>query len=248
MTPSIRAVILAAALTAPLTAYPAPREFHVAVVGDSLAQGAGDESGQGIAGRLEPELRSRGVDSVVTVNFGANGATTSDIAARLRQPATRVALARANAIVLSAGANDLRRSVTGEQPLRSPLVIVDQVLRNIAGIVAELHRINPEAHILILGAYNPVPHQRAAAVLQPLITIWDVALVVQFADDPLVSIVRLSDIVDRPERLSTLDSFHPGGEAYQETARRIAELLGYGSSIGSAAPASPLLPEPARQP
>ncbi|MFN2239974.1 MAG: hypothetical protein ABR524_11330, partial [Thermoanaerobaculia bacterium] len=54
---------------------------------------------------------------------------------------------------------------------------------------------------------------------------------------PLVSVVRLSDILDRPERLSTLDSFHPGSEAYQQAARRIAGLLAAEMpSIGANAP------------
>ncbi|HUP50742.1 MAG TPA: GDSL-type esterase/lipase family protein [Thermoanaerobaculia bacterium] len=227
-----RAALLAAALATAVTAYPAsgPREIHVALVGDSLAYGAGDESGRGIGGRLEPELRSRGIDSIVTTNLGATGATTRDLAAALRRPATRAALARAHAVVVSIGANDLRRPLLGEEPLRSPLLIVDEVLRNIEGIVAELRRINPEARILVLGAYSPIPHERAPILLEPLIAMWDAALMAQFIDDPLVSVVRLSDIVDRPGRLSTIDLFHPGGEAYQETARRIADLLAPGTS------------------
>jgi lysophospholipase L1-like esterase len=50
-------------------------------------------------------------------------------------------------------------------------------------------------------------------------------LATRYASNPRVAVVRLSDIVNRPDRLSTIDSFHPGGEAYQETARRIADLL-----------------------
>jgi lysophospholipase L1-like esterase len=226
MTSSIRVAILTVALAASLTAHTAlaERHLHVVTIGDSLAYGIGDEEGKGIAGRLEPELRDRGIESVVTANLAANGATTRDVSARLREPETRSAIARANAVVLSVGANDFRLPLS-EQTLRSPRLIVEQVLRDIDATVAELHRINPTARIFVLGAYTPVPHQRAALLLEPLVAVWDATLIAQFADNPLVSVVRLSDIVDRPERLSTLDSFHPGGEAYQHTARRIAELL-----------------------
>ena len=60
------------------------------------------------------------------------------------------------------------------------------------------------------------------------------------------SVVRLSDILDRPERLSTLDSFHPGSEAYQKAARRIAGLLAADplSVEGKAADASRLQKPP----
>lgn len=225
MTLSKRAALLALTTAVALCSYakPAPRHLHVAVVGDSLAFGSGDEAGKGIAGRIEPELRSRGSETVLTTNLAAAGATTADVMTRLREPATRAALAAADAIVLSSGANDFRPR-QGER-LRSPLLIVEDVLRNLDSIVAELHGINPKARVLILGAYTPVAHERTAELLEPLILMWDALLVMRFADNPLVSFVRLSDIVNRPERLSTIDGFHPGGEAYQEAARRIAELL-----------------------
>jgi len=222
---SLRIALLTLVLAVSLSAAPATSSMHVALVGDSLAFGAGDETGQGIGGRLEPELRRRGVKSIVTTNHGVTGATTRDLHAALRKPAVRTAIERANAVVISAGANDLRAMLLGEERLRSPLIVADEVLNNIESIVGEVRRVNPTTRILILGGYAPIANDRAPALLEPLVTIWDAALLARFADDPLVSIVRMSDIVDRPERLSTIDSFHPAGEAYQETAQRIADML-----------------------
>lgn len=227
MKTSLRIAILAAVLAASVTARPSPLppEMRVALVGDSLVHGAGDESGKGLAGRLERELRSRGFGSIVTTNLGVTGATTDDLGAALRLPKTRAAVRRAHAVVVSVGANDLRATLFGDEPVRSPLVIADQVLRNIDGIVDEIRALNPGTRILVLGAYAPVPREGAAALLEPLVAIWDAALMAQFADDPLVSVVQLSDIIDRPARLSRRDGFHPGGEAYQVIAGRIADNL-----------------------
>lgn len=227
MTPILRIALLPVVLAVAFAASPAEatRSMHVALVGDSLAFGAGDEDGKGIGGRLEPEMRSRGIDSLVTTNLGVTGATTRDLEAALLVAATRKAIESADAIVISIGANDLRKTLLGEERLRSPLLIADEVLRRMDGIVTEIRAMNSNARILILGAYTPIAHERAAAALEPFIAIWDAVLITQFADDPLVSVVRLSDIVNRPERLSKVDSFHPGGEAYQETAKRIADLL-----------------------
>lgn len=239
MPPSIRIAVLTAVLAVSVMASPAPepRRIHVAVVGDSLAYGAGDEEEKGIAGRLEAELEALGIDSVVTTKLGATGATTRDFGFVLRQPKTRSELASADAFVLSIGANDLREAFLGGGALRSPIDVVDRVLRDIAATVAELHRINPRARVLLLGGYTPIPEERVALFLEPIIALWDAALMVQFVDDPLVSVVRLSDILDRPERLSTIDSFHPGSEAYQEAARRIAGLLAADSPTVDASPA-----------
>lgn len=226
MTRIVHAVVLTFALSSPLSAAAVETPaLHVALVGDSLAHGAGDESGKGIAGRLEPELRQRGISAVSTANLARTGSTTRDLVTTLTQSATRNEIARANAIILSVGANDVRRLLASDADLESVVTLVEEVLHNIDAIVAELHRINPNARIVLLGAYAPIPAEDAALFLEPLVAMWDATLEERFADDRRVSVVRLSDIVDRPERLSTIDSFHPGGEAYQVASQRIAELL-----------------------
>ena len=201
------------------------RQIRLALVGDSLAYGAGDEERRGIAGRIEPELRTRGIESVITTNVARVGATTTDLAERLRDPKTRKTIESADAIVLSIGANDVRRMLVGEEPLRSPFVVANGVLKKIEELVADIRSINADAHIVILGGYVPVADADAASALEPLVAVWDMALMARFTQDQRISVVRLSDIVNRPERLSRIDSFHPGGEAYQETARRIADVI-----------------------
>ena len=194
-------------------------------LGDSLAYGAGDETHSGIAGRLKDELRTRGLSSVETVNLGVNGAQTADLIARLGQDRVRRSVASADAIVLSIGANDLFRTPgSREATLRDPLAVAGRILDRIAGIVADLHALNPEVRILILGGYNPVPSHPLKAVISGLLEVWDGTLADRFAGDARVTVVKMTDVVV-PQRLSRYDSFHPGGAAYAEAAKRIADLL-----------------------
>jgi len=202
-----------------------PDTLHVVALGDSLAYGAGDESGEGIAGRLEDELRARGVDAVETVNLGVNGAQTGDVLSRLKQERVRKQLAKADAIVLSIGANDLFRSgQSREDILRAPFEVAERILGRIESIVAELHRINPEARVLLLGGYNPVPRHQYAPLINQYLGLWDTALAGRFEPDTRVAVVKMNDIVT-PQRLSRYDSFHPGAAAYREAAKRIAAML-----------------------
>lgn len=199
--------------------------IRVVAIGDSLAYGTGDESGEGIAGRLEDELRTRGITSVETQNLGVNGAQTADLITRLKQERTRKAVADADAIVLSIGANDLFRTPGArEETLQNPLAVASRILTRLESIVAELHRLAPKARILILGGYNPVPNHPYASMINQYLGLWDSTISDRFARDPLVTIVKLSDIVS-PKRLSRLDHFHPGGEAYGAAAKRIAEII-----------------------
>jgi lysophospholipase L1-like esterase len=210
-----------------------PDSLHIVTLGDSLAYGAGDESGEGIAGRIRLELERAGVEQVETTNLGVNGAQTGDLMQRLRQQRVRQAVAGADAVVLSIGANDLFRSPGArEETLRAPLAVAERILGNIEQIVADIHSINPEAHVLILGGYNPVPGHAQAAMIEQYLGLWDAVLASRFQDDHRIEVVTMSDLVSH-DRLSRLDSFHPGGEAYQAAAQRIAEMLARGTGTAS---------------
>ncbi len=197
---------------------PQHHTIHVVALGDSLAYGTGDESGKGIAGRLDPA-------TFTTLNLGVNGAQTSDLIGKLGQQRFRDRIADADAILLSIGANDLWRSESVRQEtLRDPVPVASQVLDRISDIVSDLHQSAPHARILVLGAYNPVPKHPMAPLINHYLEIWDATLANRFKDDPLVSVVKMDDIVT-PKRLSRYDGFHPGGAAYEDAANRIATLL-----------------------
>lgn len=204
---------------------PMPETLHVVSIGDSLAYGAGDESGGGITGRIDDELEKHGIHDVHTVNLGVNGAQTSDLLNRLKQKRVREEIARADAIVLSIGANDLFRTPHArEEMMRAPLVVAERILGRIHSIVTQLHEINPRARVLLLGGYNPVPRHEWAPLINQYLGMWDAALAANFESDPRVAVVKMSDIVTA-QRLSRYDSFHPGGDAYAEAAKRIAGML-----------------------
>jgi len=202
-----------------------PDTLHVVAIGDSLAYGAGDERGGGIARRLEHELEALGVRSVETVNLGVNGAQTDDLIARLRTKRTRDAIAAADAVVLSIGANDLFRSSHSRQEiLRAPFEIAERILGRIETIVKEIHAINPRARVLLLGGYNPVPSHEWSKLIDQYLVMWDEVLAARFEEDRRVEVVQMRDIVTA-QRLSRYDNFHPGAAAYDEAAKRIAGML-----------------------
>ncbi|HEX8171462.1 MAG TPA: GDSL-type esterase/lipase family protein [Thermoanaerobaculia bacterium] len=202
-----------------------PKTLHVVTLGDSLAYGAGDETGEGISGRLDDELRTRGVSEVETVNLGVNGAQTGDLIARLKTKRVRDTVAAADAIVLSIGANDLfRSSHSREEILRAPFQVAERILGRIETIVATIHEINPRARVLVLGGYNPVPRHEWASLIDQYLTMWDQALAARFESDKRVAVVKMADIVSA-SRLSRYDNFHPGADAYRRAAARIADLL-----------------------
>ncbi|HJW92294.1 MAG TPA: GDSL-type esterase/lipase family protein [Thermoanaerobaculia bacterium] len=201
--------------------------MKIAILGDSLAYGTGDESDGGIAGRIRSML-----PDIESVNLGVSGAVTSDVARRLNQTNVRSHLKNADVIVLSIGANDLFRTPGAQQrAFEDPMKLADEILAKIAHIVSELQRISPHARILLLGGYNPVPDHPLAFMIDGYVEMWDELLVKRF------EVVKTHDLVIGAN-LSRYDRFHPGGPAYQAIAERIAERIAGMALPTSAAPDS----------
>jgi lysophospholipase L1-like esterase len=203
--------------------------FRVAVVGDSVAHGAGDESGRGIAGNLDALLAGKHV----VQNLGIDGACTGNILRLLRTSAAQATLAACDAVVVSIGGNDLYGdSLARLTTLVAPSLAMDRVIVRVAGIVAAIHRANPTARIFLLGLYDPY----RTPFLDEQVAHWDARLIERFARDRAVDVVRIADVV----RVSPIDHFHPGAAGYAAIAGRVAGAIKPSPETpASAAPSSP---------
>ncbi|HYC58778.1 MAG TPA: GDSL-type esterase/lipase family protein [Thermoanaerobaculia bacterium] len=187
--------------------------LRIAVLGDSVARGAGDERGRGISGALEEQLQRAAV-----VNLGINGARTFN----LRRVLSHEALQSADVIVLSIGGNDLYGDSIAR--VRSTLVPERQrerIAARVVRLVARVRRVNPAAHVVVLGLYNPYK----VAWLDEQVNLWDARLIARFAAMRDVTVIRICDVLDRADRISTIDRFHPGATGYAAIAQRIVASL-----------------------
>ena len=190
------------------TPFVARAVHRIAVIGDSVAHGAGDESNSGgIAGRLG------------ATNFGINGARTSVVLNLMRRPDVQRALERADLVVVSIGGNDLfGDTVARFTTILAPTLSMERTIDRIALIVDRIHAANPAARIVLLGLYDP--YRKPA--LDEQVARWDSSLIARFAHDRAVDVVRIADLFEYTTRLSPLDQFHPSAEGYALIAARIA--------------------------
>lgn len=197
--------------------------FRTVVLGDSVAYGAGDESGLGIAGRFDRELQRLGIRASHTLNLGINGARTAIVRRHLRREDVRAAIRTADALILSIGGNDLY----GDQRSRlfasvAPRRRIQIVLGRVERLIREIRRINPVTQIYLLGLYNPYT---ASRFVEQQVNAWDGRLIVSLASSRNLTVIRIADLLALPDRLSTRDRFHPGAAGYAAIAARIAAAL-----------------------
>lgn len=82
-------------------------KIRMAVIGDSLARGTGDDEGLGFVRRAGNLLKDKGYDVQVLNNLGVNGLRTDALLTKLDEQGVRYVLQQSNFILLSIGANDL---------------------------------------------------------------------------------------------------------------------------------------------
>ncbi|MGZ8832119.1 MAG: GDSL-type esterase/lipase family protein [Thermoanaerobaculia bacterium] len=197
--------------------------LRVVVLGDSVAHGAGDETGRGIEGCLDRKLLARARAFVPAVNYGINGGRTLDALRLLRSRAAQPALQAASAVIVSIGGNDLYGDPLAR--LRStvwPAYSMHRAMARVNNVVHRIHALNPTARIFILGLYNPYRRSGIGSFLDRQVNAWDSLLIGRFAADPSVSVIRIADLFQFADRLSPLDHFHPSADGYALIAERIA--------------------------
>jgi lysophospholipase L1-like esterase len=197
------------------------------VIGDSLARGAGDETGLGIGGRLIDELKKRGIPAAkAPVNIAINGAVTSELARQVQSRNVQTLMAQSNVIIISIGGNDLWSTTAGLRGAgrKDPEKLMTETLSRIASIVSVVRAANPRARIFLIGLYNPFANAPFGAFLTTAVNRWNAMEITRFANDPNLTVVQTSDIFSHRARLS-LDNFHPNDEGYELIARRVADSL-----------------------
>jgi len=195
------------------------------ILGDSVAKGTGDETGLGIGGVLDSELKAHKVPHDPPVNLAVNGAKTPDLLALLESRNVLQILARANVVVISIGGNDL---YGGAQFRNSappdPGAVLDRVVDNVDKVIEKIRAVNPTARLFIIGLYNPFVRTTYGKILSPFVADWNARLLESFRSDANVTVVQTFDLFSHVDRLSA-DRFHPGSQGYRLIGRRIADSL-----------------------
>lgn len=200
--------------------------IRTVILGDSVARGTGDETGEGIGGAIDKELQRRAVKHEKHVNLGVNGAKTADLLVQLDSPSVRRFVAEANVIVVSIGGNDLFGDVAGRGGDRppDPVAAMNRTEEQVAKVIASIRALNKSARIFYVGLYNPFVASKFGAMVNPAVSEWSARLVRRYSGDAGVTIVQTFDVFSHRDRLSA-DRFHPGAEGYRIIGRRIGESI-----------------------
>ncbi|MEK4436881.1 GDSL-type esterase/lipase family protein [Paenibacillus sp. FSL K6-2862] len=205
-------------------------KIRMAVIGDSLARGTGDDEGLGFVRRAGNILKEQGHDVQVLNNLGVNGLRTDALLSKLDEQGVRYVLQQSNFILLSIGANDLFQGgqvLQGEDPptAENLAAALPETSKRLQEILKKVKEINPEAQIAYIGLYNPFGDVKELEVPgNAVVAAWNDAALQILNQEDKMTLVPTFDLFENHlgEYLSS-DHFHPNGAGYEEIAVRIAQ-------------------------
>lgn len=205
-------------------------KIRMAVIGDSLARGTGDDEGLGFVRRAGNLLKDQGYDVQVLNNMGVNGLRTDALLSKLDEQGVRYVLQQSNFILLSIGANDLFQGgqvLQGEDaPTAETLAAaLPETSKRLQKILKKVKEINPDAQIAYIGLYNPFGDVKE--LKEPgnaVVAAWNDAAMKVLNNEDKMTLVPTFDLFENHlgQYLSS-DHFHPNGEGYEQIAVRIAQ-------------------------
>ncbi|MCG7375494.1 GDSL-type esterase/lipase family protein [Paenibacillus sp. ACRSA] len=205
-------------------------KIRMAVIGDSLARGTGDDQGLGFVRRAGNILKDEGHDVQVLNNLGVNGLRTDALLTKLDEQGVRYVLKQSNFILISIGANDLFQGgqvLQGENPptAESLSAALPETSKRLQEILKKVKEINPTAQIAYLGLYNPFGDVKELEKPgNAVVSAWNDAASEILNNEDNMTLVPTFDLFENHlgEYLSS-DHFHPNGPGYEQIAVRIAQ-------------------------
>ncbi|NMO97002.1 lysophospholipase [Paenibacillus lemnae] len=213
---------------------PLPDDIKITAIGDSLAKGTGDNTGEGYVRRSIQQLNENGRKSELLNNLAINGLTTEGLLTRLEDQGIRYALEKADLILLSIGGNDLfqgsglvenGQAGAGEF---SPEQLVQEIPRaseRLKEILQNIRQLNPTARVIYIGLYHPFADFQELLIPGNIaVSTWNHAAQQIINEDPNMVLVPTFDLFQgKLGQYLSSDHFHPNGDGYQLIAERIAK-------------------------
>lgn len=204
--------------------------MRIVGLGDSLTAGIGDEKDEGgYIGKLTKKLSSK--ECPVTLeNYSVEGNKTTDLLQNISKDNVAEAIKEAHIIMFTIGANDLvtiarkERMQFTEKTLKKA---EQQYAEQIEKILLNLKELNEEAHIYVIGFYNPI----SSAVINNkqidlLITKWNNMSKQHTNKLEHTFFVRIDDLFsERMEDYLAEDHFHPNHLGYKKIAERLMKTI-----------------------
>src|SRR5690625_44169 len=209
------------------------QEFHVVAIGDSLTQGVGDSTKNGGYIGILDEIINKKKQIVTFDNFGKSGRSSDLLLKALDDPEMITAIEGTDIVLMTIGANDIMKVVQQNYTKFTYSLLTEEQIhfeQRLNDIFIRLRAINPNAHIYLLGVFNPFKQYfQDIEELDLIVEHWNQTSERTAAQYAPATFIPIKDLFDEKViNLFAEDHFHPNELGYERMARRVLEYLADG--------------------
>ena len=203
--------------------------FKIAIVGDSIAFGTGDEKASGFSTYLPNYLKPQTTKKVTVDNMGINGQESAGLLGQLQSDKPKALIATADVVLISIGGNDLRsiRSRNNASIDQNEYNTIETAyLKNLKEIFQTIRKDNANAYIVFVGLYNPYEKDAPSYEDTAFMNTWNYSTQKLFENDAKAIYIPTYDIFKyNLNRYLAKDGLHPNALGYQVVSQRIAKSI-----------------------
>ena len=197
------------------------------ILGDSIANGTGDETGKGFSVYLPDYLKNQTPKEVVANTIGIDGLHTNGLLELVRGEKLKPALAAADLLLISIGGNDLRqiRRLRGMERDDGFQKTFDSYLSGLTSILRTIRKTNGDALIIFIGLYSPSVQDISRDDIRLLLA-WNEGAQKIIEQEGRAIFVPTYDLFKlNVSKYIAFDALHPNAAGYQAIASRIGKNI-----------------------
>ncbi|OEF95847.1 GDSL-type esterase/lipase family protein [Desulfuribacillus alkaliarsenatis] len=212
--------------------------INIAVMGDSIARGTGDQSGYGLTKELVNVLQEQGIETEVK-NIAVDGYVSEELLELIQLEANQELLKNTDIAIISIGGNDLRGLLRRDGTFLEPSGFQGRLSEYIYNLELTLQAIrdkNEDCHIVLVGLYNPFNDFLMEMMMldteyMDYFLEWNYQAQRLIEQDKLAIYLPTYDLFKwNTEQYISYDNIHPNAEGYQAISKRLANY--FRSAIG----------------
>ncbi|MFD1020856.1 DUF459 domain-containing protein [Thalassobacillus hwangdonensis] len=190
-------------------------------LGDSLTYGLGDESGHGYVENLNQWLSKHKEHDIEVDNHGIPDQQSDGLLAQLQKDDVLESVGEAHHVLLFIGMNDIIKSNGGDLSELHPEKLEKGKMdyeSNLKEILGTIRKTNPDAPIVFVGLYNPVPGSEEISTLYKN---WNETSKSIIDDSVGITYVPTDDLFNDKKYFS--DNLHLNEQGYERLTMRIID-------------------------
>jgi lysophospholipase L1-like esterase len=197
------------------------------IIGDSIANGTGDETGKGVSFYLPDYLKNQTPKEIVANTIGIDGLHTTGLLELVRGEKMKPAIAAADLLLISIGGNDLRQIRRLKDMERDDgfQKTFDSYTNGLTSILRTIRRTNRGALIIFIGLYYPSVQDTSPDDIRLLLA-WNEGAQKIIEQEGRAIFIPTYDLFKlNVSKYVAFDALHPNSAGYQVIAYRIGKNI-----------------------